>query len=617
MILPADTASAGVGTHAGWALTFHRETGADPGEAPTVLSVSSDHHDGQIEATLPGGLEGGVYTVTVEGLSDADYQAIAQDVAADPPSVMKLHLFWYDTTSSVGAYLANVAGVTSIAGRPSAEDLADRLVAVLTVVSVTRRVGTRHYETVITARERVYERLGRRVVNSVCKESPKSVVEQATREAGVKVDFLDGFTDEGQLPPREGTDLGTAMTNFVRGNTYRKEIGEVGTAVEQSSGRYGRGVLLIRDGMLYVGVRPGPLGGGEPVPLSPRTGLVEVAAAGLAPEQSGTAEQPAAPARRRHTLVLKGRPDLKPGAVVQFDLPPTEKAATTPSVGAAIAGPLLGPLLPSLPGAEFADPRLLYVDSVSHRFGRTTSFVTTVSGVEVETATAEAMYDPPPPAGPEKGETGGARGGDNAVRAARAVQSGVREALSRVHLAEAGEVRLVTSSGDGSADEPPRHTATVWRGLADPDGHPNRLARLPVVRTSPDIRQRVPHVTPFAWGSTGLVVPRYPGTRVLLAHGKGDQDDPVDLGALWESGTGPDAEPGDWWLILPVGVPAEQRGSLADSAKPEPHTGPVTQDLIDADGNRVIEVGELTIRVTRDALASAGTRPARAATPAR
>jgi uncharacterized protein (DUF2345 family) len=37
----------------------------------------------------------------------------------------------------------------------------------------------------------------------------------------------------------------------------------------------------------------------------------------------------------------------------------------------------------------------------------------------------------------------------------------------------------------------------------------------------------------------------------------------------------------------------------------------VTSDLIDADGNRVIEVGELAIRVTRNSLTQAGSRPAR------
>jgi hypothetical protein len=97
--------------------------------------------------------------------------------------------------------------------------------------------------------------------------------------------------------------------------------------------------------------------------------------------------------------------------------------------------------------------------------------------------------------------------------------------------------------------------------------------------------------------------------RVVMVHRNGDPDDAVDVGALWESGVGPDAEPGDYWLILPASVAAAQRAAIADDAQPEPPTGPATQDLIDADGNRVIEVGKLTIRIGRNALRSAGERP--------
>jgi hypothetical protein len=107
------------------------------------------------------------------------------------------------------------------------------------------------------------------------------------------------------------------------------------------------------------------------------------------------------------------------------------------------------------------------------------------------------------------------------------------------------------------------------------------------------------------------VLPRYPGTRVVLLHRNGDADDPVDAGALWEAGHGPDAQPGDWWLVLPVGVPPGDREALPDEGAPAEHDGKASNDLVDADGNRVIEVGELTVRVGRDSLGGAGTRPAR------
>ncbi len=133
-----------------------------------------------------------------------------------------------------------------------------------------------------------------------------------------------------------------------------------------------------------------------------------------------------------------------------------------------------------------------------------------------------------------------------------------------------------------------------------------------IQRPSPSPVDGAPYLTPYAWGKTGLVLPRYPGTRVLVAHRNGSSDDPVDAGALWESGHGPDSQPGDWWLILPVAVPEDQRSSLPDDQEPREHTGKVSQDLIDADGNRVIEAGEFVIRVSRNSLKSAGERPDRA-----
>src|SRR5262249_7093395 len=69
------------------------------------------------------------------------------------------------------------------------------------------------------------------------------------------------------------------------------------------------------------------------------------------------------------------------------------------------------------------------------------------------------------------------------------------------------------------------------------------------------------------------------------------------------------AQPGDYWLILPV------QGSTAalapDAEAPgQLHAGKVTHDLTDSAGNRVIEVGELTVRVGRD-LKDVDARPAR------
>ncbi len=155
----------------------------------------------------------------------------------------------------------------------------------------------------------------------------------------------------------------------------------------------------------------------------------------------------------------------------------------------------------------------------------------------------------------------------------------------------------------------------MFRGLVAPDGGANQASRLAIQRTNPLRLPGVAYATPFAWGKCGWVLPRYPGTRVMMVHRNGQGSDPVEVGALWESGHGPDSEPGDWWLILPVDIPESQRSNIAENATPEEHTGKVSQDLIDAEGNRIIEVGELTIRVGKESLKNAGERPNRPKRP--
>jgi hypothetical protein len=97
---------------------------------------------------------------------------------------------------------------------------------------------------------------------------------------------------------------------------------------------------------------------------------------------------------------------------------------------------------------------------------------------------------------------------------------------------------------------------------------------------------------------------------VLLDFRNGNTQDPVEVGALWESGTGPDSHAGDWWLSLPAGVNAQDRETIADSNQPPPsYTGKVTNDLTDADGRRIIQVDGLTLNVGNAGLPPAGQRP--------
>jgi hypothetical protein len=69
---------------------------------------------------------------------------------------------------------------------------------------------------------------------------------------------------------------------------------------------------------------------------------------------------------------------------------------------------------------------------------------------------------------------------------------------------------------------------------------------------------------------------------------------------------------GDWWLSLPVDLDGNQapRASIGDNDTGEPaQSGDAVNDLIDAHGNRVIEVGKLTIRIGKGRLQPPSVRP--------
>ncbi len=606
-----------IGNTAGWHLSFHRAKSEGKAVFPdddSVLELGSGDYYAEIRASLPEGPEGGVYSFVVEGLTDEHYKAVARKKGA--PDFVRLYLYWMDTNSSVAGYLQNVAGMTGAFGVKGA-DIPDALVAVLKILSVSRRAGTRRYETTITAQEWVYERVrssslcGEPISKDTLEEALHLLLGESAHLRKNKDYRFHGSQPDPANPPQPSSAGAKPKTEIpAGGRSVRDLLLELGGKLEEESGRYGRGMFLVRDGCLHVGTRPIPFEGeGKgPKKLTLGGGLIEVEAlppVGTDPNLDQVADPGKKPPRRQFKLTLKGRPDLKPGDLVEFDAPPEDVDTTGSNWLGAIGDLAAGPLLPSLGDAKFQHPVQLYVASVEHRLGRTSGFVTTLTGLEIQDPQAKWDSRTPvrrPAAGPEPAHA------SPETEAARAVRNVAHGALASKSLAEVGEVRAMTSSGTA---EPPGQTLKIWRGVkpGDPQGY--RARRSPIQRPSSAPAEAAPYATPFAWGKCGLVLPRYPGTRVVVVHPDGSSDDPIDIGALWESGKGPDSQPGDWWLILPVDVPQAQRGSLQDTDTPQEHTGKVTQDLIDAEGNRVIEAGELTIRVGRADLKSAGQRPAR------
>lgn len=600
-----------VGNDAGFAIHFHAAPGRRELSKPVLAISSSDYH-AQIEVTLEEGFKGGTTTLTIEGMIDDHYALIAAD-GTQKPEIIRLYLFWRDANTSFGAYFTNMLGVNA---RPSDAELKDSLVAVLKIKKIDRRAGARTYDTVITAQELALAWLSdRRVSGPITAENYSTALAQVGQKTGVP--FVTWGVDRmtGRMTPDQGSAAGDETVTLGKGLLYRAAVERIAGAIEGALNLYGRQMLLVRDGTVHVGKRPIPLPeGAEPKRLSLATGLLETVAEGeeetdpYASSEIGGAEPKTRP---RYRMTLKGRSDLKPGDVVVFDDPTPDLKQTLPGVGAAIVGAFAGPFLPDI-GGSFKKETLGYVTSVRHTLSRTAGFVTQLSLLGIN-AVGDAAWDTRASSASAPTTDRPSGSSDPAAAAAAQVKRVHATALEELRTVEVGEVRAVNTNASGAV-EPPSQTETIWEGLVRSDGRANAARRLPIQREQPTPWQSIAYLSPFAWGKCGLVLPRYPGTRVVLAHRNGRADDKLDIGALWESGHGPVSQPGDWWLSLPV-VDGSPPSSVGDKETPGEHNGKVSQDLTDAAGNRWIEVGELTIRVGKDALENAGTRPKDPASP--
>ena len=573
MSVLAGIASTGktTGNDAGWALTFHEVRENRVVEIPK-LRVSREQYYAEIDTTLPSGLAPGSTTITVEGLIDEHYAAIAQKDGA--PSVVRLYLNWRDANASALGYAANVVGLGELLAAPDAIKVSE-----LAVTAVTRRVGKRRYETEVKAVERAAKVLDVAIGTPIKTKTFAAALKEITARTGIRID--PHVTTLSTIPGAQRVELPKQMT-------YTEVLRNLEQRAEKMTGRYGRGLLLIRDGRLIFGPRPIPLEG-SPQELALENGLLEAKVVGA----------PASAKRRPFELTLKGRPEIRPGDVISFPLPAEDDLSSTlSSIGASLLGSLAGPLIAGIAGPTTK----AYVTGVQHKLGRSSAFTTIVRALELPEI-GKPWDDQPKGA---RRRPAAAESPNGVVRVAEAVQVAAQDAAAQ-RWPQIGEVRKATTKGSA---EPPSHTLTVQSGLVESQGGANDGRQLDIDREDPLLLEGVPYATPFAWGKCGLILPRYPGTRVVTVNRDDQPDDPIEIGALWQSGTGPDSEPGDWWLILPAEVGTGDRAGITDGEKPQPYAKKVTNDLIDADGNRFIEVGRLTVRAGMDGLHNAGSRPA-------
>jgi hypothetical protein len=482
---------------------------------------------------------------------------------------------------------------------------------VLKVMVLRRKVGMRRYEVVVEAREWVYDRLTNRLPSTV---GPKIGAIATAKAVATKLLSLDALVKAYPDPDASGASSAQAPAESKRsadkGRTGIELLMDLGLSMENLApgrNRYGLGMYQIRDGVLHMGPDRLDLAG-DTKDLTPDTGFIEVQRNGSMLsdptfDASTAAPDQKPPSRDLFEITLKGRPDLKPGDFVNIALPAEETPDDSSSPTGWAAG--VSDIARASFGSAAAVPepdRLLYVTGVTHRLSRTQGFVTTVSALETPDRAGTWFTHSSDSRSEQSREIDGSPDG----RAASAVRRLIRAGAGK-RLLEVGQVRAVHTSGE----DPLAQSETVWRSLGVDDGNMYSAARVTFADDASAELSAMPYATPFAWGACGLVLPRYPGMRVLLEHRNGSSSDPIDIGALWDEGLAPDSQPGDYWLILPAAIPNDKRASLdSDDDTPANPVGKATNDLIDADGNRIIEVGTLTIRVGTDGLKDAGTRPA-------
>ena len=174
---------------------------------------------------------------------------------------MRVHLFWRDANRTVGGYLANLAGGGGLdavlaaggAGLSLTQQLEPFRIADLTITGVGRRRGTRRYETVLTGVERVRARTAIPLPEAVSVTGLRAAAGKLAEHAGIQVKPEQIVSADPAVVPDDLPFTAPA------GQPVRTALTRLGERIELVTGRYGRGMLLIRDGVLHVGLRAIPL----------------------------------------------------------------------------------------------------------------------------------------------------------------------------------------------------------------------------------------------------------------------------------------------------------------------------------------------------------------------
>lgn len=577
-----------VGFDAGWSIELRKEdTAHKPVGQP--LTVSRNDYFGEIKVDTSATFRGGTFEVTLDGLSDKHFG----EIVSGSYVFMLIKLGWRDRGSGalapfkdVGAFLTGGSGPDShytdvLHGR---------------IRSCERTAGDFRYRTKFTGVDYNWELLrctevthplavsegdpARTYAEALCRQAGVPITTHPVGEAGEPIDSLITI-------PREAK-VSAALSQVAR--------------AAHGEGADRRIPMFLRTDGLHFGPWLAPaVMDTSTHRLELKSGLVETKPVVEPNPEACNPNMFLPPTILRYDLTLRGRADIQVGDKVDVNVDVPSPGPSGSDFGALIGG--LGDVIQGVGEMFGADPEPRYspfrVISVKHELDRTKGFTTTLR-VESQPDDEEVT---------DRSELVGRAGTatiDEAARTAAALAVQANERRREVELLDIGEVNAQhVQAGTSGNHSVAAQRIDIQEGLVR-DGQGNSTVRLDRAETPTQLFNK-PYLTPFAFGSTGLVIPHYPGVRVANLHYRDDVSQSMVAGCLWRDDNEPASHLGDWWLSLPTGVSAAQ--SVEDSREANLPEGPASHDLIDKDGNRAIHVRGLRICVGQGKMPDVGVRP--------
>lgn len=594
--LEAAADPARVGFDAGWKVEF-RKAGTDG--APTddeKLQLTRGNYFATVRVARSASFRAATFDIVIEGLRDEDHNKIV----GAPYVFARLLLGWRDLGSGAGAPFSDIAAIVT---NSDGSDGNYTEVIHGRIHTYERLSGEFKYTTHIAGIDRYFHTLR----TTIAKKIEVRAGDPATRYAEL-------LCHQGGVPivKHQANGPFEPIDEVIEIRADLKLAAALHTVAVHSQGRGEDNMIPMYMGVdgLHVGQW---MGTSTASTLSAKRldiagGLVEVrpyiSPTSSEGDPSAEPANPFAPATvLRYQAITRGRADIGIGDLVEVEVEEPTPGSLAPTTASSVLGGL-GDVAKGIAQAFGAQVAANYTEfrvvDVVHALNRSIGFVTTLR--------LERQPDGEPQATDHRDVPDG-RETDEAARAAAALSAVARAERAEVQALDIALVRAQsTHIQDVDGREFRGQRIDIDEGLRR-TGQANASTNAPPVEVATRLVNK-PYLTPFAFGQTGLVIPHYPGMRVVDLHYRGEVSNAIVAGCLWPQGFEPASELGDYWLSLPVGFATNERDDTpADADIPQAKS---VHDLIDGDGGRAVHVRGLRISIGENKMLAVGTRPSNA-----